>query len=360
LEPTDDSVIVLSDSEDDICVAVDLSDTSPFPFRSKYSTPSKLPMDLPKSPYSPLYVKVAHHGSVSQRFPLHNFSSSVGMNIVDALKQTKFRKRSKSDFASIDFDNIEVRDVKYMPSSFDGDILFVLPPVPFGVPSAYGRSMDDMDKMCDGHPWCTTKTTNIQNDFGLTFIRSTCAGHLQCSNEFCDYMHRNAGKRNNTEWAGSTPTPFSMGIIAHERSKLECKVCHSTPICIALCHARIIYLHSTSSKMVRACIHLGVRDHHVSNGICRESLDIAYQCVADEVTKTPTAKNFAIVMAASKQFLADYLLKSPSNSERHHLIGASLEAVMDKFSTLASPNCRNFVSGSKRFVRSIRLKAICS
>ena len=25
---------------------------------------------------------------------------------------------------------------------------------------------------------------------------------------------------------------------------------------------------------------------------------------------------------------------------------------MDKFSTLASPNCRNFVSGSKRFVRS--------
>jgi hypothetical protein len=199
LEPTDDSVIVLSDSEDDICAAVDLSDTSPFSFRSKDSTPSKPPMDLPKSPYSPLYVKMAHHGSVSQRPPLHNFSSSVSMNIVDALKQTKSRKRSKSDLASIDFDSIEVRDVKYLPSSFDGDILFVLPPVPFGVPSAYGRSMDGMDKMCDGHPWCTTKTTNIQNDFGLTFRRSTCAGHLQCSNDFCDYMHRNAGERNNTE-----------------------------------------------------------------------------------------------------------------------------------------------------------------
>jgi hypothetical protein len=79
---------------------------------------------------------------------------------------------------------------------------------------------------------------------------------------------------------------------------------------------------------------------------------MAYQCVANEVAKTPTAKNSAIVMAASKQFLADYILKSPFPGEKNHLHGASLEVVMDKFSTLASPNCRNFVAGSKRFIRS--------
>jgi hypothetical protein len=66
--------------------------------------------------------------------------------------------------------------------------------------------------------------------------------------------------------------------------------------------------------------------------------------------KHPLPKNSAIVLAVSKQFLADYLLKSPSNSERHHLTCLSLEVVMDKFRVLASPNCRNFVSGSKRFV----------
>ena len=44
-----------------------------------------------------------------------------------------------------------VRNVKYLSSLFDGDILFILPPVPLGVPSAYSRSMDGMDKMCDGH-----------------------------------------------------------------------------------------------------------------------------------------------------------------------------------------------------------------
>ena len=36
----------------------------------------------------------------------------------------------------------------------------------------------------------------------------------------------------------------------------------------------------------------------------------------------------------------------------HLMYGASLEVVMDKFSTLASPNCRNFVAGSKHFIRS--------
>jgi hypothetical protein len=79
---------------------------------------------------------------------------------------------------------------------------------------------------------------------------------------------------------------------------------------------------------------------------------MTYQCVVNEVMKIPTAKNSAILMAASKKFLAYYLFKSPSNGERHHLAGLSLKFVMDKFSILASPNCRNFVSDSKRFVHS--------
>ena len=81
------------------------------------------------------------------------------------------------------------------------------------------------------------QTTNIQNNFRLSFRQSTYTSHLQCPNEFYDYMHHNAGERNHTEWAGSTPTPFSMGVVAPEKSKLECKVCHSTPVYIGLGHA---------------------------------------------------------------------------------------------------------------------------
>lgn len=129
---------------------------------------------------------------------------------------------------------------------------------------------------------------------------------------------------------------------------------------ISLCHARIIYVHSTSLEMSRASVHLGVHKRVLSNDTCRESLndtchkslDVTYQCVANEVTKTTTAKNFTIVIAVNKQFLTDYVFKFPSNSEGHHLAGSSLEVVMDKFSILSSPNCCNFVPGFKHFVRS--------
>ena len=127
-------------------------------------------------------------------------------------------------------------------------------------------------------PWCTTKCTNIQNDFGLSFRRSTCAGHLQFPNVYCDYMHRNVGLRNNTEWANDSPT----------RSTIECKVCRSTLVCIILCHAQIIYIHSTFVGMSKTYIHLGIHDHHLANDTSHEALDMTYQYVADEVLKTLT------------------------------------------------------------------------
>ena len=68
--------------------------------------------------------------------------------------------------------------------------------------------------------------------------------------------------------------------------------------------------------------------------------------------KIPTVKNFVIMIATNKHFLIDYLLKSPSNNEGHYLVGLSLEVVMDKSSTLTSPNCRNFISGFKCFAHS--------
>ena len=151
---------------------------------------------------------------------------------------------------------------------------------------------------------------------------------------------------------GLAPIPYSVGDVAPAKSRLECKIGRSIPACIALYHAHLLYVHSTSPEISRVCIHLGVYEHHVSHGTCRELRDMAYQCDVPEVMKTPTVRNSAIVMAASKKFLADYLLKSSSNGEGHHLAGSSLEVVMDKFNALASPNCRNFVLGSKRFVRS--------
>jgi hypothetical protein len=82
-------------------------------------------------------------------------------------------------------------------------------------------------------------------------------------------------------------------------------------------------------------------------------VDLVYQCVASKVCKTSNAKNSAIVMATSRNFFSDYTLKTPTLGEKHHIQGISLKNVMDKFATLSSPNCRNFVASARRFVCNI-------
>ena len=149
-----------------ICATVDLSDTSSFPFKILLLKSLCMPPN-PHTFLCPRGLFVVTHLLNVLYNTLH--LSSIGFTIIDALKFTKSRKMSKSDLTIIDFENIMICDVKCLPSSFDGDILFILSPMPLGVPSGYGRSMDGIDKMCNGHPWCTTKTTNIQKDFGLFF-----------------------------------------------------------------------------------------------------------------------------------------------------------------------------------------------
>ena len=46
------------------------------------------------------------------------FPSSSSFNIIDALKLTKSRRISNSDLTTIDFDSIDVCDVRYLPLFF--------------------------------------------------------------------------------------------------------------------------------------------------------------------------------------------------------------------------------------------------
>ena len=71
VEPIDDRVLLLSDSEDDICASVDLSNTSPF--KGVHSTPSQLPIHVSNSPCGLMYKRVVPLISPSQRPPLHPY-----------------------------------------------------------------------------------------------------------------------------------------------------------------------------------------------------------------------------------------------------------------------------------------------
>jgi hypothetical protein len=89
-----------------------------------------------------------------------------------------------------------------------------------------------------------------------------------------------------------------------------------------------------------------MHNHPISDGICRETLDTISGLIALEVSKTPTAKNSAIAMAASKEFLDKYLIHNGPGPKKM-LWGQELEDVLDKFEYLSSSNLRNTKSLSR-------------
>jgi hypothetical protein len=98
--------------------------------------------------------------------------------------------------------------------------------------------------------------------------------------------------------------------------------------------------------MTRAYIHLGMHNYPVSDGICRETLDTISGLIAQEVSKRLTAKNSAIAMDASKEFLDKYLIHIGLGSKKM-LWSKALEDVLNKFEILSSPNLRNTISLSR-------------
>ena len=128
--------------------------------------------------------------------------------LVHALKSFKSNRNSRFDLTALNFYRLDVHDVEYLPPSFYGDILFILPLVNMSVFSAYGRSMDDMDKMCNKHHWCTIKTTNIQNNFGPSLRCSFRVGNLWCRKKYCNCMHHNRSIHNYIKWIGATSILF--------------------------------------------------------------------------------------------------------------------------------------------------------
>ena len=126
-----EDVMVLSDSNEDNIQVVDIAWTSSYPFQSLWiftstSFVQALSSNDP-SPYKPLNLSIFEHHRRSTKPHVHPTSHVSNVNILEAPKITKCCRRSKSDLTNIDFNNIVVEDVKYLPSSFDGDVFFILP-----------------------------------------------------------------------------------------------------------------------------------------------------------------------------------------------------------------------------------------
>jgi hypothetical protein len=68
---------------------------------------------------------------------------------------------------NLDYENIPLQKIQFLPIAFNGDVLFELLPM---ISIIHNDSqMPFMDRKYDGHAWCKLVTTNIKNSFGLSF-----------------------------------------------------------------------------------------------------------------------------------------------------------------------------------------------
>jgi hypothetical protein len=140
---------------------------------------------------------------------------------------------SRNKLTPIDYEKIAYQKVQYLLPSYNGNVLFELPPSRVSA-STLKNTMDGMDKRFDGHTWCCTITSNIHNNQGLTFRKPLYVGQLVCNNKSCDFFARSS-KRNETEWLGRTNTPFKLGHLPLPDSTLVCKICKVPPTCVNFC-----------------------------------------------------------------------------------------------------------------------------
>lgn len=143
----------------------------------------------------------------------------------------------KSELRGIDWSTFNVQRVAFLPESFDGNIVFELPPP--GRVGGISSLMEGMDKKHDGHPWCRTKTSNIHNHDNLIFRRTVCNGHLKCENMKCRHFAL-SGVQNQSEWDGVTENPFKPGVTPPYNNTFVCKFCRLPPCCLALCGAKML------------------------------------------------------------------------------------------------------------------------
>ncbi len=101
-----------------------------------------------------------------------------------------------------------------------------------------------MDRKYNGYSWCKVKTTNINNDFNLTFCKTRRLGHLECWNHLHNYLVLN-GNPNEPTWIGNTIHSVSKDYFAP-----------STPFCRLIWLKWQFILEPMVILLPKACVEL--------------------------------------------------------------------------------------------------------
>jgi hypothetical protein len=293
---------------------------------------------------SPLVSNCFPDSSRRSPMPLSHTAAYVGhqksLSVVDSLKRIRASKGAWNVIKTLDFDSLDIQRMQFLPPTFNGDVLFELPPVDTSGPfhMIYG-----MDMRHDGHAWTKTVTSNIKSDTSLTFRTSICIGHLCCENQDCKYTSRihRTSLINVRESDGFTMTTIPIGQPALVGLSLVCKICKVPPVCIATYVARIYHVFG-AANMTHAYLHLGIHEHLMKIGEDQEIKKRMRKLIEEQVERTPKATNSTIVMEASKELMGELLIDPEGVPVRKYDL-KELVPILEKCKYMSSPNIKNDV-----------------
>ena len=318
------------------------------------SSDGDIPTQTPVEPSHPSQCLSSPCHSSSPRRAFHTPPATqpgASECIVNCLWRLASMPGRKSVLKLLNYSTLKIVYADFLPSCFDGDVIFVFPPVSASASTSKAKAMDGMDKRYNGHVWTKTQSTNITNNLSLTFRSSNCVGHLQCQNPHCDYLHRahRISSVNDTDFDGFTMRPFPTSGPPPMGSTLMCRICKEPPKCIAPCVAKIIYDYGDGTTQ-RACIHLGFHRHPVKAGDCRANRKRIDALIQEHMEKTLQVLQSKIILEASKDLLGNYLLHEETDPPRL-LSLEELEPVFDSCKELNSLSLRNQVTTFKHLRR---------
>jgi hypothetical protein len=111
-------------------------------------------------------------GSLQKIFPYSNTKIPCAkgpsvLRVVDYFRAMSLVAHANFELRYLNYDSFNIEIVPCILTTFNGDVLFELPPL-VSLGGHFGQ-MQGMDRKHDGHVWYKAKTTNIKNNVNLNF-----------------------------------------------------------------------------------------------------------------------------------------------------------------------------------------------
>lgn len=279
-------VVNLSDDDDDDSDGDDTIITNDRPPTTAHSIPKVeiITSDGDSDPVAQTIAPATIGDSVSQQHRISALSALLAIRGHSEL--AKFVQQNK----------FVTRQVRCLPRSYNGDIIFELPPVQ-GDPRK-GDRVVSMERAKDCYYWTRTTPTSaivLSKDF-WEFGKHRCTGSLECRNDNCPYFSRE-GSRNCAAWAGNYKVQIQHSFGQRvEEGGITCGHCEQRPFCVAACPALMFYMYPGPSvpkekrdHVSRCCIHMSEHNHPPRIVFSRESLERVTELLDTQVRANPSA-----------------------------------------------------------------------